>query len=603
MTAVILLPLTLSAQELAANQQLMGHYTTNDVNVGTGWGMPALSGTLPLATDLNSDELAPFRGSKIIAFRIGLAQSTPVTRVFVIPVDANGNLGEMTEWPCDVSSEGWNTVYLDTPYLIDLPVDASLRIGFDYSQTKTNRPISAVKVGKTYVTYCQVDGAWADKGISVYGNLSLQCIVEGDEPSPYIIRTRQLQSTTHVKIGDDVAFQFEVSNLGTTPVAAGECAFDISIDGNHVATMSNDAPLSNAYTTLYGTVTSAGLAIGPHTLTVTPVSINGAPLDDVTSAQTQFTAFDKLFTRQMHLIEQFTSTSCTYCPRGTTNVQALCHMRDDIAWVCIHQNQSSIDPYTTSQCDSIADMQNVGGYPKGSFDRTVGIASASEVIATLTNLSPSLMDSFLEYIDQAPAWATVNVNSTYNNDTRQATITIDGELVTDYTLYMGQDSRLTVYITEDGLVSPQLNSGTWVSNYVHNGVLRQAIGSVKGVALNSNGDTYKNTFTVNIPDSWNADKLNIIAFISRPLGNNLTDIYVTNANKRKLGEHDEPAWVRGDANGDGKVTIDDVTVLIDALLAGTEPISAGGDCDQNGRISIDDVTMIIDYLLSGTWND
>jgi hypothetical protein len=60
--------------------------------------------------------------------------------------------------------------------------------------------------------------------------------------------------------------------------------------------------------------------------------------------------------------------------------------------------------------------------------------------------------------------------------------------------------------------------------------------------------------------------------------------------------------MRGDVDGNGKVTIDDVTVLIDYLLAGAGDIDMiGADVDSNGNITIDDVTGLIDYLLSGNW--
>ncbi len=59
---------------------------------------------------------------------------------------------------------------------------------------------------------------------------------------------------------------------------------------------------------------------------------------------------------------------------------------------------------------------------------------------------------------------------------------------------------------------------------------------------------------------------------------------------------------RGDANGDGDVTIDDVTVLIDRLLTGTSAINAANaDCNLDGELTVDDVTELIDYLLSERW--
>ena len=60
--------------------------------------------------------------------------------------------------------------------------------------------------------------------------------------------------------------------------------------------------------------------------------------------------------------------------------------------------------------------------------------------------------------------------------------------------------------------------------------------------------------------------------------------------------------LRGDVDGNGSVTIDDVTALIDYLLGTAGSINeANADCDLSGGITIDDVTALIDYLLSGTW--
>ena len=67
--------------------------------------------------------------------------------------------------------------------------------------------------------------------------------------------------------------------------------------------------------------------------------------------------------------------------------------------------------------------------------------------------------------------------------------------------------------------------------------------------------------------------------------------------------YDPNAHLRGDVNGDGLVTIDDLTTLVDYLLSG----NSGGidveaaDCDQDGGATISDVTALTDYLLSGNW--
>jgi len=63
----------------------------------------------------------------------------------------------------------------------------------------------------------------------------------------------------------------------------------------------------------------------------------------------------------------------------------------------------------------------------------------------------------------------------------------------------------------------------------------------------------------------------------------------------------EVASMPGDVNGDGVLSIQDLTMLIDALLgsvpSGYDPVAADVDCD--GHVTVNDVTALIDHLISG----
>ncbi|MBQ9556207.1 MAG: C10 family peptidase [Muribaculaceae bacterium] len=59
------------------------------------------------------------------------------------------------------------------------------------------------------------------------------------------------------------------------------------------------------------------------------------------------------------------------------------------------------------------------------------------------------------------------------------------------------------------------------------------------------------------------------------------------------------AHMRGDVDHNGRLSIDDVTTLIDYLLGAGDVCTTCADVDGNGKISIDDVTTLIDMLLSG----
>ncbi|MBQ9556681.1 MAG: hypothetical protein IJV05_10690 [Muribaculaceae bacterium] len=64
-----------------------------------------------------------------------------------------------------------------------------------------------------------------------------------------------------------------------------------------------------------------------------------------------------------------------------------------------------------------------------------------------------------------------------------------------------------------------------------------------------------------------------------------------------LASSEVPEFELGDVNHDGKVNIDDVTAMIDYLLADPATMPIEGDVDQDGKKNIDDVTALIDILL------
>ena len=608
--------------DLTENQMILGHYDTDEVITGGYLGLTNFPGVIPTAIELTPEELKAFQGGKIVAFRVGLSTATPVTRVFAAPSTSQG-LGTFTEWSCNSGNAGWNVIPVDPPYEINLGEDDGLFIGFDYQQTSSNYPISAVMAGDinptfVYITY-QGNTSWFDVGLESYGNLSLQCIVESDYFPQYLIKAMNLHTTKYVKVGENIPFTFTIKNGGTaTNIPAGACSYDVFIDGEQVATLSNTEAFGRNYLQISDAIASTGVAVGPHTLTITINALNGEPLEEPITMSDTFTIYEFGFPRQMHLIEQFTSTYCTHCPKGNALLTLLTSMRDDVAWVGIHGNMSGTDPMRTLQCDSIMSYQGSDYYPSVSLDRSTGLESDTEIITGL-GYDPSVhqevandFSNFLDYVEEAPSFATVNINSTIDATTRVATITINGQLTPDFDQMLGADSKLTVYITEDGVTARQLNNGRWENNYVHNGVMRKALHSVLGNNLNRTGNTYKNEFTYTIPSGWNIDKLNVVAFISRPLINGAhgiyTDLFVNQANKRKLGEYDEPEILRGDVNNDGEIDIADVTSLINHVLSKNYTESdhfnpANADVNFDGDWNIADVTMLINFVLSRNWSD
>lgn len=604
---------------LPDNQRLLGHYDTDDIETGGYLGLTGYPGVIPTAVMFDNSQLAFYDGGKIVAIRVGLSVSTAVTRVFVMPINPDGSFGTTVATSCSVSAMGWNMVALDTPYAIDLSTIDGLLIGFDYRQTSSNYPLSYVELGTPAPTYCYItvngQTGWYNVGTEDYGNLSLQCVVENDNYPEYYISMANMSIPAFVKLGNDLDIYFEARNYGSTALTPGNYTFDVAIDGTVVHTITGQSELANAFAGIQSTISTDGMEVGGHTMTITTATINGEPVENPVSLSMPFKVYTTGFDHQMHLIEQFTSTYCTYCPNGSTVLKKLLEQRDDIALVCVHQNlNGGTDPMRNAQADTIAQYQDGLSFPSASFDRAVGYESMDVVANGIGyyeeyhDMAVSYISDFLDYQAQTPAFATVNINSTYDDNTRKAEVTVDGELSAEFDLLMGTDSRLTVYLVEDGIVARQYNSGTWVSQYVHNGVLRTALGSALGIAINRDGNRYKNVLTYTLPKSWKAENMSVVAFISRPLANGMngdfTDLLVNQVNKRKLGEFDQQQTsVRGDVNRDQNIDVEDVTALIAYVLTGNDngiDLEAA-NANLTGLIDIEDVTALISYVLTGSW--
>lgn len=539
--AAIMTSMMVNAQPI---QKVLGHYTSDSI-ANEGNALPN-SGTFGIAVIFDPEELELYLGGQVVAIRVGLSESAQISQVFMMPILANGKYGERVNWDCDMSEVGWNKFELPAPYDLNLGAGEKLLVGFNYKQVTGVKPLSFVQVGTPYDCYTlkKVGSSykWKEAGYINLGNLAVQCIVEKDSYPDYLLSASRLQTLSSIEAGNMLPFTMEAVNRGIKQIDTGGLTMNVLVDGSKVATITNDTPFDGGYCTIKDSIPTSDLASGVHVLAVQIVEVDGQALEEPISLETDFLVYHMSFPRQKHLIEQLTSTYCQYCPLGSSMLTLLTSMRDDLIWVAIHGNLGTgVDPFRSNQGDSIMTYMTGGSisYPSGAFDRTVGWSDDANIVGGLGYSEQNHQEVaeyfsyFFDYIAETnPTFAEIDAKCTFNEETRMATVAVQGRISTDFDFMVGEDSRLVVYLVEDSLVAPQINGATSIPNYVHNGVFRQALGSIKGEPLNRFGNRYKNVYRFSIPKKWNWNNMHVVAFICRPLTNyvnGFTDLQVNNA--------------------------------------------------------------------------
>ena len=384
---------------------------------------------------------------------------------------------------------------------------------------------------------------WFD--FSSYGQTPVQAIVEKDYPATDIVISK-LDIAPYVK-GQDVDYNITAYNFGTEPLSDYKLTF--FVDDNEVETIDGKITLNDKKQILSGTLHVDGMAVGNHTMTVKATSVNGetpAANTDNDAASATFLSYSEAKERTKHVVEQFTSTSCTYCPLGTNMLQKLNEKCENLEWISIHgtQNSNYPDPYTFAACNDIFNFMGAGGWPFATFNRMYindeQIGSGLTLsIGYYEQYASLVADIFYDILSntEAPALTSIDVTGTYDEATRELKVIVSGEGV-DKAGELLRDKNLTVYLLENGLVSRQLNQGTWITEYTHNNVLRQVLTASKGDAVKWNGDSFTAEYSTILNADWNSDNMRVVAFLAcnPDKATNQQEYYIVNANSATIAD-------------------------------------------------------------------
>lgn len=595
---------TRAGSDIADNQRYI-NYSCDESYVWPATFPADTQGAISLGTLFYSDAFTKFEGCKIVGARFYVNIPIGASKVGICHVKIENNtpyVGDILasqEVPSTVAH--WNYVWFDEPYKIDTKNFDGLLPYYDF--TPSNMSADAgypIASSGTYagtcgaLTYGDVDGkhdqsswAWQPIYLGTDGsNLMIQLIIENPNGN-FIIHDLvmdKIAMSPFVKNDTKTGLAFTCHNDGRDNIT--NVKFGIEVDGVKLGTFTynkdnlgeNFKEITNAdYSNIpVGLPIDKDWAIGEHEVTVYPVQVEGKePAGDLTNDKltTKFKVYKENFDRTKNLVEFYACqmSKYTYFADQVLDKTAKAREDDDLAIVSIHgesqqQNEDGTvetlsDVFTVPEANKLAyystPSDGSGAFNRYFYDNDVinyekalTVNMAAQAASDQDNVVSMLNTIINESATYYPSFSTVGIDSKLDDATGKLTIKVMGKLINGYQELIGDDARLTVYLTEDKVSGKQSTGGSTIKpRFTHNHVLRKIVTGTLGDALQTNGNSYENDYEVELDDAWKSQNMHIIAFVSRPmtekevdgktaLASAMNDLWVDNTNMVAVGESD-----------------------------------------------------------------
>ena len=592
------------AGELEANQRYI-NYSYDESYVWPSTFPADTQGAISLGTLFYSDAFKKYEGCKIVGARFYVNIPIGASKVGVCHVKIENNtpyVGDILaskDVPSTVAH--WNYVWFDEPYKIDTKNFDGLLPYYDF--TPSNMSADAgypIASSGTYAGTCgalaygDVDGkhdpnswAWQPIYLGTDGsNLMIQLIIEKEDGN-FIIHDLvmdKIAMSPFVKNDTKTGVAFTCHNDGRDNIT--NVKFGIEVDGEKMGTFTynkdnvgdNFREITNAdYSNIpVGLPINKDWTIGEHEVTVYPVLVEGKePAGDLTNDKltTKFKVYKENFDRTKNLVEFYACqmSKYTYFADQVLTKTAEAREDDDLAIVSIHGESQQVnkdgsvetltDVFTVPEANKLAyystPSDGSGAFNRYFYDNDV-INYEKALTVNMAAQDPSDQDNVVGMLNTIikesaayyPSFSTVGIDSKLDDATGKLTIKVMGKLINGYQKLIGDDARLTVYLTEDKVIGKQSTGGSIAKpTFTHNHVLRKIVTGTLGDALQTNGNSYENDYEVELDDAWKSQSMHIIAFVSRPmtekevdgktaLASAMNDLWVDNTNMVVVGDSD-----------------------------------------------------------------
>jgi hypothetical protein len=215
------------------------------------------------------------------------------------------------------------------------------------------------------------------------------------------------------------------------------------------------------------------------------------------------------------LIEEFSGVRCVNCPAGSAAIKSLRALhKGRVAVLSIHAGffarkypESQYDFRTPEGDRLLSFLGEPLGYPTAVINRRhfpnetglqLGQAKWAGYVADELRAAPKVG---------------ISCEKNYDPSTRQLRLMARVEILED--LPSPAELRLSVAITEDGIVDHQLTPAGQKADYVHDHVLRYMLSNFDGNPLSGDlnaGTSVSRSYSLVLPPVWNADNCRLVVF-------------------------------------------------------------------------------------------
>ncbi|MCS6818598.1 MAG: Omp28-related outer membrane protein [Chitinophagales bacterium] len=220
------------------------------------------------------------------------------------------------------------------------------------------------------------------------------------------------------------------------------------------------------------------------------------------------------------VLEEFTGVQCVNCPAGHQIIKTLSNTYGDKLIVVAYHTDFLGEPFSFSKEDmrteaarQIQDFLIFDGYkPAAAIDRYPFNQSQNSLLYNRNTWSSRVQ----QQIGKIPP---VNLALEVKWEEVSRKITVGAEL--RYTSNISGKQRLTLLLTEDSIITPQLNVGNVIDTfYQHQHIQRIFISNITGDDINyptEAGRVIKKYYQSIVPEKINIRKAHIVGFVHRYL--------------------------------------------------------------------------------------